>query len=190
MHSLSIKPILRNFIFTAALAGTVGFAVGAHAQQSFSASIDGTAWESDHKGITVIPVAMGGTLTIEAISKGFSAYPPPKGFPDRISVVCPLPTKPQRFVVTRDRGIGCRMSFTKAARNVMSPDWATVKNEGEFASKGGSGDKGYVNFTTVSGKTVEGEFSMELVEETTKKTIAVSGKFRGIDSQVGSTGFN
>ena len=130
-----------------------------------------------------------GTVTILAVSKGFSDFPPPKGFADRFSFVCPMPKKPERFVASNNPSIGCRMSFTKAARNIMSPDWAKTKNEGEFESSGG-GDKSYVNFTTVSGKTVEGEFSVELVEEKTKKKITVSGKFRGVDGQVGSKGFN
>ena len=72
----------------------------------------------------------------------------------------------------------------------MSPDWAKIKNEGEYESKGGSNDKGYVNFTTVSGKDIDGEFSVDLFEEKTKTKMTVSGKFRGIDRQVGSNGFN
>ena len=68
-------------LITVAIA-TLGFATGVHAQQSFSATIDGTPWESDNAGINVIPVAMGGSVTITASSKGFSAYPAPKGFPD------------------------------------------------------------------------------------------------------------
>ena len=59
----------------AALAG-VGFATSAHAQQTFTATVDGKAWESDNDGINVIPVALGtstGTVTITAITKGFSA---------------------------------------------------------------------------------------------------------------------
>ena len=72
----------------------------------------------------------------------------------------------------------------------MSPDYAKTKNEGEFVTVGRAGDKGYVNFTKVSGKTIEGEFSVELTEETTKKKIAVSGKFACVDRQIGSKGFN
>ena len=75
---------------TAAIA-TLGLATNVHAQQSFSATVDGTPWESDNAGINVIPVAMGGTVTITATSKGFSAYPPPKGFADNFSITCPLP---------------------------------------------------------------------------------------------------
>ena len=84
----------------------------------------------------------------------------------------------------------CRVSFTRAARNIMSPDYAKTKNEGEFVTARSANDKGYVNFTKVAGKTIEGEFSVELTEETTKKKIAVSGKFVGVDRQIGSTGFN
>ena len=187
MHSLKINALIRNYAAAAAVIGTLSFAAGAHAQQSFTATVDGKAWESDDKGINVIPVPMGGSVTITASSKGFSAYPPPKGFADQFAIVCPIPKKPERFVTTRN---GCRVSFTKAARNIMSPDWATTKNEGEFESTGGNGEKGYVNFTTISGKTIEGEFAAELVEASTKKKIAVSGKFRGIDKQFGSNGFN
>lgn len=190
MQSLKINAFIRNVVTTAAVVGTLGFAASAHAQQTFTATVDGTAWESDNSGINVIPVPMSGTVTLTVVSKGFSAYPPPKGFPDNFSFTCPMPTKPQRFITTRSQSSGCRVSFTRAARNIMSPDWATTKQEGEFESVSGSSDKGYVNFTTVSGKTIEGEFVAELVETTTKKKIAVSGKFRGVDRQVGSNGFN
>ncbi len=84
----------------------------------------------------------------------------------------------------------CRVKFTKAARNIMSPDDAKTKHEGEFATLGSEGDKGYVNFTKVSVKSIEAEFSVELTEETTKKKIVVNGKLVGVDRQVGSKGFN
>ena len=190
MQSFKINAVIRNFAAAAAVAGTLGFAASAHAQQSFTATVDGKTWESDNEGITVIPVSTGGSVTITAVSKGFSAYPPPKGFADQFSIVCPLPKKPERFIATRDQSNGCRVSFTKATRNIMSPDYATIKNEGEFESTGGSSEKNYVNVTTVSGKTIEGEFAVELVEAKTKKKIAVSGKFRGLDKQIGSKGFN
>ena len=173
-----------------AVIATLGFASGVHAQQSFSASVDGKPWESDNAGINVIPVPLGGTVTIIASSKGFSAYPPPKGFPDSFSIVCPIPKKPERMTTARGSSEVCRVRFTKAARNIMSPDYAKTKNEGEFVTLGSAGDKGYVNFTKVAGKTIEGEFSVELTEETTKQKIAVSGKFVGVDRQIGSTGFN
>ena len=183
------SPHALSALIAAAIA-TFGFATNVHAQQSFSATIDGTPWESDNAGINVIPVAMGGSVTITAASKGFSAYPPPKGFADSFSIVCPLPKKPERMTTARGSSEVCRVIFTKAARNIMSPDWAKTKNEGEFATLGRAGDKGYVNFTKVSGKNIEGEFSVELTEETTKKKIAVSGKFAGVDRQMGSKGFN
>jgi len=176
----------------AALAG-VGFATSVHAQQTFTATVDGKAWESDNDGINVIPVALGtstGTVTITAITKGFSGYPTPKGYSDNISIVCPKPKKPERFLTTGMEQSKCRVSFTKAARSMMSPDYAKIKNEGEYESKGAAGDKGYVNFTKVSGKAIEGEFSVELVEATSKKKIAVSGKFSGVDKQMDSKGFN
>ena len=169
---------------------SLGFTTGVNAQQSFSATVDGKPWESDDAGINVIPVALGGTVTITATSKGFSAYPPPKGFPDSFAIVCPMPKKPVRMTTTRGSSEVCRVNFTKAERNIMSPDYANTKNEGEFATVGTASDKGYVNFTQLKGKTIEGEFSVELTEETTKKKITVSGKFAGVDRQVGSKGFN
>jgi hypothetical protein len=182
---------LRFALATSAL--TLGLSASAIAQQSFTATVDGKTWESDNDGINVIPVALGtsrGTVTITATSKGFSGYPTPKGFPDSFSIVCPMPKKPERMPTARSSSEVCRVGFTKAARSMMSPDYAKTKNEGEFISKGDTGDKGYVNFTKVSGKNIEGEFSVELTEETSKKKIAVSGKFSGIDRQVGSKGFN
>ena len=169
---------------------SLGFATGVHAQQRFSAVVDGAAWESDDAGINVIPVVSGGTVTITATSKGFSAYPPPIGFPDRFSMVCPIPKKPEHMSTARGSSQMCRVSFTKAARNIMSPDHAKTKNEGEFVSAGRADEKGYVNFTKVSGKNIEGEFSVELTEETTNRKIAVSGKFAGVDRQIESKGFN
>ncbi len=180
--------MLSSFI-TAAIA-TLGFATGVHAQQSFSATVDGKPWESDNAGIDVIPVPLGGTVTITATSKGFSAYPAPKGFPDHFSIVCPMPKKPERMTTARGSSEVCRVSFTNAARNIMSPDYAKTKNEGEFVTARSANDEGYVNFSKVSGKTIEGEFSVELIEETTKKKIAVNGKFVGVDRQVGSKGVN
>jgi hypothetical protein len=171
----------------------VGLASDAHAQQSFTAIVDGKTWESDNDGINVIPVAFGtsrGTVTITATSKGFSAYPAPKGFADSFSIVCPMPKKPERMTTARSSSEVCRASFIKAQRSVLSLDYAKIKNEGEFVTKGDASDKGFVNFTKVSGKNVEGDFSFELTEETSKKKIAVSGKFSGVDRQVGSKGFN
>jgi len=191
MNLLNTKfsvPVLCGLI-TVVIA-TLGFAADVRAQQSFSATVDGTPWESDNAGINVIPVAMGGTVTIIATSKGFSVYPPPKGFPDSFSIVCPIPKKPERMTTARSSSEVCRVRFTKAARNFMSPDYGKTKNEGEFVTARSANDKGYVNFTKVAGKTIEGEFSVELTEETTKKKIAVSGKFVGVDRQIGSTGFN
>ena len=181
---------MHKFVIALAGAATLALATGANAQQSFTATVDGTPWESDSAGINVIPVTLGGTVTITASSKGYSAYPPPKGFPDSFSIVCPMPKKPERMATKRGSSEVCRVSLTKAARNIMSPDWAKTKNEGEFVTKGETGDKGYVNFTKVAGKNIEGEFSVELTEETTKKIIAASGKFRGVDEQIGSKGFN
>jgi hypothetical protein len=182
-----------NRFAIAAAAIALGFATAASAQQSFNATVDGKAWESDNDGINVIPVALGssrGTVTITATSKGFSGYPPPKGFPDNFSIVCPVPKKAERMGTARGSSDVCRVSFTRAARSMLSPDYAKTKNEGEFMTTGSAGDKGYVNFTKVSGKNVEGEFAVELTEETSKKKITVAGKFSGVDQQVGSKGFN
>jgi hypothetical protein len=194
MNSSHSKRTVRSFALVAALIiATFGFAATAQAQQSFNASVDGKTWESDNDGINVMPVALGtsrGTVTITATSKGFSGFPTPKGFPDNFSIVCPMPKKAERMTTARSSSDVCRVSFTKAARSMMSPDYAKTKNEGEFLTAGNAGDKGYVNFTKVSGKNIEGEFSVELTEETSKKKIAVTGKFVGIDQQVGSKGFN
>jgi hypothetical protein len=195
--TLSVPTFLRTFSFinrvAIAAVMTLGLAATASAQQSFIATVDGKSWESDNDGVNVIPVALGssrGTVTITATSKGFSGYPTPKGFPDSFSIVCPMPKKAERMTTARGSSEPCRVSFTKAARSMMSPDYAKTKNEGEFVTSGAAGDKGYVNFTKVSGKNVEGEFSVELTDETSKRKIAVSGKFSGIDQQVGSKGFN
>jgi tRNA G37 N-methylase TrmD len=101
-----------------------------------------------------------------------------------------MPKKAERMSTARSSSEVCRVSFIKAVRSMMSPDYAKTKNEGEFLTVGNVGDKGYVNFTKVSGKNVEGEFAVELTEETSKKKIAVAGKFSGVDQQVGSKGFN
>jgi hypothetical protein len=194
MNSNHSKRAIRSFASLGALIiATISFAATVQAQQSFTATIDGKSWESDNDGINVIPVAPGtsrGTVTITATSKGFSGYPTPKGFPDSFSIVCPMPKKAERMTTARGSSDVCRVSFTKAQRSMMSPDYAKTRNEGEFVSMGDAGDKSYVNFTKVSGKTIDGEFSVELIEEVSKKKIAVTGKFVGIDQQVGSKGFN
>jgi hypothetical protein len=194
MHSIrSKRSVLSIALLQALVIAASGVAATVNAQQSFTATVDGKAWESDNDGINVIPVALGtsrGTVTISATSKGFSGYPPPKGFPDSFSIVCPMPKKAERMSTARSSSEVCRVSFIKAVRSMMSPDYAKTKNEGEFLTVGNVGDKGYVNFTKVSGKNVEGEFAVELTEETSKKKIAVAGKFSGVDQQVGSKGFN
>lgn len=181
--------------FTAMLVtlASIGLVTTAQAQQTFTATVDGQTWESDNDGINVIPVALGtstGTVTITAITKGFSAYPQPKGYSDTLSIVCPKPKKPERFLTTGMEQSKCRVSFTKAARSMMSPDYARIKNEGEYESTGAADGNGYVNFTKVSGKTIEGEFSVKLIDATSKKKMAISGKFSGLDKQMDSKGFN
>lgn len=163
----------------------------AWAQQAFTATVGGQAWASDHDGITVVPVETSGgngTVTIRAVTKGFSGWPTPKGFPDAFSIVCPLLRKAEKVMVGVTGNRDCRVSFIKAERNMMSPDYKTTKNEGKFESI--SGGDGFVNFTRVQGKTIEGEFSAELVDARTKTKLPVSGKFKGLDEQVGSKGFN
>jgi len=164
---------------------------GAWAQQAFTATVGGQAWASDHDGITVVPVETSGggsTVTLRAVTKGFSGWPTPKGFPDAFSLLCPLPRKAEKVAVGVTGNRDCRISFTKAERSLMSPDYKTTPNEGEFTSV--SGGNGFVNFTRVQGKTIEGEFSAELVNTKTKAKLPVSGKFKGLDEQVGSKGFN
>lgn len=190
---VSFSPRTRAVLAAAVAVATIGVAGNAFAQQTFTALIDGKTWESDNDGINVVPEGDGnrtGTVTITAITKGFSAYPPPKGYSDNLTIVCPKPKKPERFLTTGMAQSKCRVSFTKAGRNMMSPDYAKIKNEGEYTASGAAGDKGYVNFTKVAGKMIEGEFSTELVEITSKKRISVSGKFSGLDQQMGSIGFN
>jgi hypothetical protein len=161
----------------------------ASAQQSFDANIDGAGWRSDHDGITVIPVIIGnGSVTILATSKGHSSFPPPKGFPDQFSIVCPLPKQATRF----DAGIAtkksCAITFTRAMRNATHADFKTTRNEGVFESEASA--KGFVNFTRVTGKEIEATFEANLVDAKTKRRLQVTGKFKGVDEQVGSKGFN
>ena len=133
MNSLNAKffmPALGSLLTV--VVASLGFATGVHAQQRFSAVVDGAAWESDDAGINVIPVVSGGTVTITATSRDSSAYPPPKGFPDRFSMVCPITKKPEHMTTARGSSEVCRVSFTKAARNIVSPDHAKTKNERKF----------------------------------------------------------
>jgi tRNA G37 N-methylase TrmD len=73
---------------------------------------------------------------------------------------------------------------------MMSADYKTTPNEGEFVSDSVNAAKSFVNVTKVAGKTIEGDFSAELVDKKAKKNIVVQGKFKGLDEQVGSKGFN
>ncbi len=163
----------------------------AQTKQSFTATVDGKSWESDHDGITVVPVTMGsGNVTIIAITKGFSGYPPPKGFADRFTLMCPLPKAAVKFQVGTPSSTQCFVKFARAERSMMSPDYKTTPNEGEFTSDAKASAKGSVNFTKVAGKLIEGDFQATLTDQKTKKTITVEGKFKGLDEQVGSKGFN
>ncbi|TAG80445.1 MAG: hypothetical protein EAZ21_08160, partial [Betaproteobacteria bacterium] len=71
----------------AATCAAITLSSALYAQQSFTATVDGKPFESDNDGIIVVPTT--GSVTISASTKGFSAYPPPKGFADRISIACP-----------------------------------------------------------------------------------------------------
>jgi hypothetical protein len=70
-------------IFAVVMSAALVFAPAAAAQQVFTATVDGKPFESDHDGITVVPVTTGNTVTITARSKGFGAYPAPKGHANR-----------------------------------------------------------------------------------------------------------
>ncbi len=171
----------------AAIFATVFASSILHAQQTFTATFDGKSFESDNDGITVVPT--NSSVSISARTKGFGAYPPPKGFADRMSIICPLPKAVQKFP-TEGSGGTCIVQWVIAGRSMMDADYKTTPNEGEFVS-GKSGSKsGFVNFTKVAGKTIEGEFSAELVDAKTKKKVLAAGKFKGLDEQLGSKGFN
>jgi hypothetical protein len=158
-----------------------------HAQQTFTATLDGKSFESDNDGITVVPTK--GSVSISARTKGYGAYPPPKGFADRLSIVCPLPKTPQKFATEGSGGL-CTIQWVIAGRSMMDADYKTTPNEGDFVSGKSSGKSGFVNFTKVAGKTIEGEFSAELIDAKTKKKVVATGKFKGVDEQMGSKGFN
>lgn len=173
-------------VMASALAA-LGVASNALAQQGFTATVDGKPFESDHDGITVVPTNT--SVSIGARTKGFGAYPPPKGFADRVSIMCPLPKAPRKFS-TSSSGGACLVQWTKAPRSMMDKDYKTTPHEGEFVSSAAPTDSGFVNFTKVQGKMIEGEFEAQLVDKAAKKTIRVSGKFKGLDEQQGSKGFN
>jgi hypothetical protein len=158
-----------------------------HAQQTFTATLDGKSFESDDDGITVVPTKS--SVSISARTKGYGAYPPPKGFADRISIVCPLPKVPTRFATVGSGGT-CTIQWVIAGRSMMDADYKTTPNEGDFVSSKSSGKGGFVNYTKVAGKTIEGEFSAELIDAKTKKKVVAAGKFKGVDAQMGSKGFN
>lgn len=50
---------------------------------------------------------------------------------------CSVVKKPERFIATRNPPYGCRVTFTNAAHDITSPDWATTRHVGEFESLGG-----------------------------------------------------
>jgi hypothetical protein len=171
----------------AAILSSIAFSNAIHAQQTFTATLDGKPFESDNDGITVVPTS--GSVSISARTKGYGAYPPPKGFADRLSIVCPLPKTPQKFSTEGSGGL-CTIQWVIAGRSMMDADYKTTPNEGGFVSGKAGAKGGFVNFTKVTGKTIEGEFSAELVDTRTKKKIIATGKFKGIDDQYGSKGFN
>jgi hypothetical protein len=184
----SARPIMFPIAHAVALIASLGVA-SASAQQSFTATVDGKAFESEHDAITVVPTTVGNTVSISARTKGFMTLPRPKGFPDQLAIICPLPKAPQKFS-TSSSGGACLVKWTKAPRSMMDADYKTTPHEGEFTSNQAPRDSGFVNFTVVKGKTIEGDFDAQLVDKSTKKTIRVTGKFKGIDEQYGSKGFN
>jgi hypothetical protein len=187
---MKISP-LASFSLAALASLLIASTATAQTKQSFTATVDGKSWESDHDGITVVPVTMGsGNVTIMASTKGFSGYPPPKGFADKFTLMCPLPKAAVTFPVGTPSSTQCYVKLVRAERSMMSPDYKTTPNEGEFTSEVASAAKGSVIFSKVAGKLIEGDFKATLTDKKTKKTIAVEGKFKGLDEQVGSKGFN
>ena len=136
-----------------------------HAEtQSLKASVDGTVFESDDAGITLVPVA--GSFTISAITKGFSVYPGPAGLSDRLMIACRgFEPKPRKYSIEDFRNGRCNAGFIKGQSNQP-----LGKSVAEYESRrDATRQKSFIEITSASGNVIEGKLLVELVPEGSAK---------------------
>ncbi len=152
------------------------------ATQSLSAQVDGKLFESDDRGMTLVPVQDG--FTISASTKGFSVYPPPAGLSDRLSITCNSGYgKIMKYTASDFNDDRCRASFTKGESNQPFG-----KAQGEYVTGRRVGPKTFLEITKAGGKVIEGRFSLELVDDNDPKKgiklVITDGVFKAEDRQI------
>ncbi|PXX42505.1 hypothetical protein [Undibacterium pigrum] len=170
-HSVLAAASLAVFSLTPALL--------AHAKitQQLSAKIDGKVFESDDDGITYL-IPTKGVLNLIAVTKGASAYPPPKTLSDRLGIICRnFDGKPVKYQAKDFGNNGCEVKFTKGQSK--QPFGEPVA---EYDARDG---KNMLEITSVSGKVIEGKFSFELRDKKTKAILSITeGTFKAEDRQI------
>ncbi|MEQ1519601.1 MAG: hypothetical protein ABL931_24265 [Usitatibacteraceae bacterium] len=152
--------------------------VHAGTTQTLKATIDGSVFESDDDGITLVPVAR--SFTIAAITKGFSNYPSPPGLSDGLTIACrSFDAKPRKYA-SGDFAMGvCTATFTKGRSKQ-----AFGKPVAEYeVSRKTPAPKTFVEITKVSGKVIEGRFFLEMTQEGGSKRMMADGTFTAEDRQ-------
>ena len=153
-------------------------AASAKTPQSLSATVEGKVFESDDDSILYL-VPTKGVLNLMASTKGSSAYPPPKTPVDKLSINCRnFDGVPTKFAFATAGSPSCEVTFSKGLSKEM---FGKPQAEYALAPKG----KNQLEITSVKGKVIEGTFSFELVETTTKAKITITGgTFKAEDRQL------
>jgi hypothetical protein len=177
LNTNAIAPI-KYFVFAGCLS-LAAISTFAHAEkQTLKATIGDKVFESDDEGITLVPVK--DSFTISAITKGFMAYPSPPGLSDMLSISCrQFDAKPRKYTADDFAYGRCNATFAKGrSKQPFGKDEATYKVNQKKVSP-----KTFVEITKVSGKVMEGRFSIEMMEEDGTKKVNVEGAFKAEDRQ-------
>ena len=162
--------------FTAALFLAPPTAHAADTTQQFSANIAGKTWESDNDGLLLI-FPTKGVFNINAVTKGASAYPPPKTPVDRLHIMCTgYAGKAAKFGPAEFTSRRCYATFQRGTKPYgKAPD-------AEFTTDGAANS---LEITAVRGKVLEGRFSFEMKDKATGERISIKdGKFLVEDRQL------
>lgn len=170
--------ILSGSILLFALA--CSFTASASEPQSLSALIDSTAFVSDDKGITLVPIGdAGGSFSLSAITQGASAYPPPKTPVDRLSIICGgmVAGKPTKLDSKWFSRAECDVRFVKGVKMMGGDPDAEYKLDKQYAGN-------VFEVESAAGKRYSGRFSFRLVDAKGTEHLVTDGKFVIEDRQL------
>ena len=174
MRRKSLVALTTSFTLLVAIAAP---SANAATPQALKATVDGKVFESDDNGIIYL-LPTKGVLNLIAITKGASAYPPPKTLNDQLSVICrSFDSKPVKYVAKDFGNHGCEATFKKGMSKVPFGN-----PEAEYDSRYGKNNTFEV--TSVSGKVIEGKFHLEMKDKKPNSPLVIiDGTFKAEDRQ-------